>query len=131
MLEALKKSGLTYVQAVVTRYFGGTLLGAGGLSRAYGGAVADAVAKAEKVRVVPADVYRFAVDYADYGKLQSVAAEFGAVLTADFAEKVTAEGAIKKADARRFEKRMTQAFMGADVYTVGGHCQLREKMDQN
>jgi uncharacterized YigZ family protein len=129
MLEALKKSGLTYVQAVVTRYFGGTLLGVGGLSRAYGGAVADAIAKAAQVRVVPADVYRFTVDYADYGKLQSVAAEFGAALTADFAGRVVAEAAIRKADAQRFGKRMAQAFMGADVYAVSGSCQIRKKIE--
>ncbi len=43
MLEVLRKSGLTNILAVVTRYFGGTLLGAGGLVRAYSGAVAQAL----------------------------------------------------------------------------------------
>ena len=39
MLEVLRGRGVTDVVAVVTRWFGGTLLGAGGLVRAYGGAV--------------------------------------------------------------------------------------------
>ena len=43
MLEALKQSGLTDLLAVATRYFGGTLLGAGGLVRAYSKSVAGAL----------------------------------------------------------------------------------------
>ena len=43
MLEALKHSGLTNILAIVTRYFGGTLLGAGGLVRAYTQGVSEAV----------------------------------------------------------------------------------------
>lgn len=43
MLEVLRRRGLTDVVAVVTRYFGGVLLGAGGLVRAYSGAVAEAL----------------------------------------------------------------------------------------
>ncbi|ANS79925.1 hypothetical protein SGUI_2529 [Serinicoccus hydrothermalis] len=46
MLEALTHAGLTEVVAVVTRWFGGTKLGTGGLARAYGGAVRDAVEQA-------------------------------------------------------------------------------------
>lgn len=46
MLEALVHAGLTDVVAVVTRWFGGTLLGTGGLARAYGDAVRAAVATA-------------------------------------------------------------------------------------
>ncbi|KXT77456.1 protein co-occurring with transport system [Streptococcus sp. DD13] len=43
MLTVLENLGLTNVVAVVTRYFGGTKLGAGGLIRAYGSTVADAI----------------------------------------------------------------------------------------
>ena len=43
MLTVLEKNGLTNIVAVVTRYFGGIKLGAGGLIRAYGGAVAQAI----------------------------------------------------------------------------------------
>ena len=43
MLEVLKKNDLRYVAAVVTRYFGGTKLGAGGLIRAYGKSVSSAL----------------------------------------------------------------------------------------
>lgn len=50
MLDALVSSGLSDAVAVVTRYFGGVLLGAGGLTRAYRAAVAEAVLQAPRVR---------------------------------------------------------------------------------
>lgn len=49
MLSVLVGAGLTDVVAVVTRWFGGTLLGAGGLVRAYGGTLGDAVAQAARL----------------------------------------------------------------------------------
>src|SRR5690606_25357117 len=53
MLEVMLKRGLDGCAAVVTRYFGGKKLGAGGLVRAYGGAVARALDAAGVVRLVP------------------------------------------------------------------------------
>lgn len=50
MLDALVSAGLSDVVAVVTRYFGGVLLGAGGLTRAYRAAMAEAVAGARRAR---------------------------------------------------------------------------------
>ena len=50
ILDALTSSGVSDVVAVVTRYFGGVLLGAGGLTRAYRAAVAEALATAPRVR---------------------------------------------------------------------------------
>ncbi|MGF0116796.1 IMPACT family protein [Promicromonospora sp. Marseille-Q5078] len=52
MLEVLRRRGLTDVVAVVTRYFGGVLLGAGGLVRAYSGAVAEALDVAASRRLL-------------------------------------------------------------------------------
>ena len=53
MLDALTSAGLSDVVAVVTRYFGGVLLGAGGLTRAYRAAVAEAVVGAARVTRAP------------------------------------------------------------------------------
>lgn len=50
MLDALTSAGLSDVVAVVTRYFGGVLLGAGGLTRAYRAAVAESVQAATRLR---------------------------------------------------------------------------------
>ena len=63
MLEAIKNNGLYNVIAVVTRYFGGIKLGAGGLVRAYSGAVSSAIGLAGKVNFYPSDVYGISFNY--------------------------------------------------------------------
>ena len=71
MLEVLKKNELTNVLAVVTRYFGGVLLGAGGLVRAYSGSVAEAVKAASRVVRVPSLVFNVRLPFKIWGKAQS------------------------------------------------------------
>ncbi len=70
MLEVLKGEGLTIVAAVVTRYFGGTLLGTGGLVRAYTQAVQQALDHCEIVTMRRGRRYVITVEYALTGKLQ-------------------------------------------------------------
>ena len=57
MLEVLRKQQVVQVAAVVTRYFGGVKLGAGGLIRAYSGAVAQALAEAGLAKKVKSGLY--------------------------------------------------------------------------
>ncbi|NLL42763.1 MAG: YigZ family protein [Firmicutes bacterium] len=71
MLEALKNHEVVDCVAVVTRYFGGTLLGRGGLIRAYGGAVREALRAAGIVCMVPARKIGITVDYNHSGKIQN------------------------------------------------------------
>ena len=59
MLEVLRRKGLYNTAAVVTRYFGGIKLGAGGLTRTYGKSVAQAVEKAGLAELVPMGDYTF------------------------------------------------------------------------
>jgi uncharacterized YigZ family protein len=70
MLAVLDGSGLLEVVAVVTRYFGGTKLGTGGLVRAYGGAVREALAILPTSERVLHHIARITVDYALLGTLQ-------------------------------------------------------------
>ena len=70
MLTALQHNQLTDVVAVVTRYFGGIKLGAGGLVRAYTDAVAQAVAAVGTRRVRPSRVLRIDVDFASAGAVE-------------------------------------------------------------
>lgn len=72
MLDALVSAGLSDVVAVVTRYFGGVLLGAGGLTRAYRAAVAEAVAAAAERRLV---LRRSCTVCADYGVAAAIEAQ--------------------------------------------------------
>jgi uncharacterized YigZ family protein len=70
MLAVLRGADLTEVVAVVTRYFGGTLLGAGGLVRAYGGAVSAAVAAADRVTRRPVALFDLHASHEDAGRLE-------------------------------------------------------------
>jgi uncharacterized YigZ family protein len=72
MLAALRHRGLTNVVAVVTRYFGGTLLGTGGLIRAYTDAVNQALETAAIVSYEPANGYLLTTDYATLGDFEQV-----------------------------------------------------------
>ncbi|GAA4088119.1 IMPACT family protein [Nonomuraea soli] len=71
MVQALVGRGFADVVAVVTRYFGGVLLGAGGLVRAYGGAVTETLDRVEPVRMVPARVIRVSVAHDQAGRVES------------------------------------------------------------
>ena len=63
MLEVIKANNLKQTAVVVTRYFGGIKLGAGGLVRAYSGAVADNVAQAKRVCYQPCTQSEYIADY--------------------------------------------------------------------
>ena len=71
MLEVLRGRGVSDVVAVVTRWFGGTLLGAGGLVRAYGDAVRAAVDEVGLLERRLLRVFTIAVPHADAGRLES------------------------------------------------------------
>lgn len=70
MLEVLRRRELTDTLAIVTRYFGGTLLGAGGLIRAYGGAVSAAVDAVGVVERKPLAVQTLVASYDDAGRIE-------------------------------------------------------------
>ena len=69
MLEILDKKGFSDVIGVVTRYFGGILLGTGGLVRAYSSALEEAVAKCDTIEMKPGAVYEVTTGYTDIGKI--------------------------------------------------------------
>lgn len=72
ILEVLKGAELNNVACVVTRYFGGVLLGTGGLVRAYTDACKDAVANAQIAKMVPGVKYKIPCEYTFVGKLQNL-----------------------------------------------------------
>ncbi len=72
VLETLKKSGLQNVMIVVTRYFGGILLGSGGLTRAYGKAAQLAIGAASVVKKIPAQKYAITCSYPYLSKTEII-----------------------------------------------------------
>ena len=71
MLEVLRRRELTDTLAIVTRYFGGVMLGAGGLIRAYGGAVSEALDTIGVVERKPLSVISFVADYETAGRVEN------------------------------------------------------------
>lgn len=71
MLDVLQGAGVSDVAAVVVRWFGGTLLGAGGLARAYGDAVTLALQAAPLVRREQRILSRVALPHADAGRVEA------------------------------------------------------------
>ena len=80
MLDVLRGAGLSDVAAVVTRWFGGTLLGAGGLVRAYGDAVRGAVAEAGRLRRTLLTELSLELDHADAGRVEGELRSRGVVV---------------------------------------------------
>jgi uncharacterized YigZ family protein len=85
MLSVLRHHELSNVVAVVTRYFGGTLLGVGGLVRAYTDAVSQALAQASIVSYIPAIGYELTCDYAMLGDFEQALRSWLAIHHADLA----------------------------------------------
>ncbi len=114
MLEALKNSGLSEVVAVVTRYFGGIKLGAGGLVRAYSGCVASCVKNAPTVEISRAAYYGVNLGYEYYKtflKLFSASTE-AKMISQDFSDGVRVEFAVKTEVEERFIKNANETFLG-------------------
>ena len=89
-LAVLRGSGLGDVAVVVTRYFGGTKLGTGGLVRAYGDAVREVLAALPRADKVPTHTVMMALPYSHFERVRlTVAAHHGQILDEDFGADVT------------------------------------------
>lgn len=79
MLDVLKRSGLSNVLFICTRYFGGTLLGAGGLVRAYTKSAADTLGAAQKIELIPCSLFRCPFSYGVWAKAEKALGDLGYV----------------------------------------------------
>lgn len=123
-LEVLHGAGLADVCCVVTRYFGGTLLGPGGLVRAYTAATQEAVAaaKAEGLLVTMTQVTRVTcvIPYSAYGRVERLISDCGGkVKDSVFAEDVQLNCAFLSGDEQRFVAAMRELAQGEDLCLVG------------
>ena len=113
VLDVIRKSGCTDTAVVVTRYFGGTLLGAGGLVRAYSHAAKLALDEAHVITYEKYVVLKLVCSYSDYGKNISETERFGLINDGvDFAENVTLNLAVKSTRLSEFEKLISDSSNG-------------------
>ncbi|GIH64694.1 IMPACT family protein [Microbispora siamensis] len=125
MLEMLTRRGFADVAAVVTRYFGGVLLGAGGLARAYGGAVGETLDRAEVVEMVPAAVVTVSVGHAQAGRLESdLRASPYALRGVDYGARVAFEVAVAEDRLPVFEEWIAAVTAGRARTALGGTVHL-------
>ncbi|MDR2909301.1 MAG: IMPACT family protein [Oscillospiraceae bacterium] len=90
ILEVLRRRGLSDTMVTVTRYFGGVLLGAGGLTRAYSQSAALCLDSAVVLDMRPCAVITLTVPYSLYGKLKNILPAYGVKTLADsFGEEVS------------------------------------------
>lgn len=113
ILSLLRKEELHNVCVVVTRYFGGTLLGTGGLVRAYSKAAQEALQKARIITKEPYVQYGLDLDYAMLGKMQYTLSEKEwTVLDTLFEENVRMKLLIPLREQDEFLKTMREASDG-------------------
>ena len=113
MLEVIKNKKLFETAVVVTRYFGGIKLGAGGLVRAYSGCVAENLDKAQKVEYVPCTESLYSVGYTLADTASRFFSESGAdVLGTEYSDEVTFRIAVKSQWLESFEASLLNRLNG-------------------
>lgn len=121
VLEAIRKSGADDALVVVTRYFGGILLGAGGLVRAYAHTAHLALEAAGIVTYESYAELEITCSYSDYQKYLAQLPRFGAVMDdTDFSDRVTIRFAVKKHLADDVRTLVREISAGADELRVLG-----------
>ena len=127
MLEAIRKSGVGDVCVVATRYFGGILLGAGGLVRAYSHSAAIAIEGAEIVTYEPYAMFELKCGYSEYQKYSNLLSQMSAVIDeTEFAADVTVRFAIKRDRASSLLEKINEVGFGRDVpITLGERFDCR------
>ncbi|TFE28165.1 YigZ family protein [Cohnella luojiensis] len=120
ILEVIKHRGLKNVVVVVTRYFGGIMLGAGGLVRAYtDGAIAGIDAAQPIVKVLHREVL-VDVDYTWYGKLENELRGRGfRVGEVSFTDRVKVQCLPEVGEADRFQAWVTDVTQGQALLELG------------
>ncbi len=113
IMEVIMSRNLTDCLIVVTRYFGGTLLGTGGLIRAYQAASSAGIDNSLTAQVKKGIKGTMIVDYSTIGKLQYLCAEKDAIIySTEFAENVNICIIVEKHTYDSFIKQIADAFAG-------------------
>ena len=123
ILEILEGRSLHNVLIVVTRYFGGTLLGTGGLARAYSAAAREAAEDAGTVTVRDGVRMRISCSYGAYGKFQYQFAQDGVqIADAQFSDTVVMEIVVPPAEEDRIRK------LTAELTDGSGQCETLQSV---
>lgn len=121
VLDTIRKSGVTDAAVVVTRYFGGILLGAGGLVRAYSHTARLALEAAKIITYEQYDVLELNCSYSDYQRYSAELPRFGAVIDDTvFTDRVTLSFAVKSTVTEGLFLRIREMSGGRDEAILRG-----------
>lgn len=113
MLEVIKANNLRQTAIVVTRYFGGIKLGAGGLVRAYSGSVAENLAGAVRVNYLPCVESQYIVDYPSIDAANRFFGENDCQVSgSEYADRVIFTVAVKSVNEQAFNAAITNRLNG-------------------
>ena len=113
MLDVLLGEEIRNVCVVVTRYFGGTLLGTGGLVRAYSAAVKEGLKESVTVKKQLGRKIKMVTDYNGIGKIQYVAGQMGIlIMDTQYTDQVTVTFAVPENQAEAFLTQVTEKTAG-------------------
>ena len=129
ILDVIRKKGLTYTLIVVTRYFGGILLGAGGLVRAYSNSAARAAEAAGMVSVEPAFEIELVVDYSRYGAVEGFVRENSQVSSTEFTDAVTMRVMLPETAAEGFIAEIVERTDGRVRPVISGSGSIKRVLD--
>lgn len=130
VLDVLLKGGITDACIVVTRYFGGTLLGTGGLVHAYGKAAKDGVIASGTVKMVYSKIFSVKTPYTFVGKIQHTAEDKDyQVLDTVFGEDVFITLSTQSENAEGLTHDITQITNGQAEITPAGERFVKKKIN--
>jgi len=131
-LDVLVKQGLTDCAIVITRYFGGVLLGTGGLVRAYSEGTKIAIESGEIIVMRECALCTVECDYTQYGRLEALIRSSADNLdNTVFSEKVIVDFFVKVENLPYFEEQLKESFCGKLKLSVTGEKYIRIQEKQN
>lgn len=113
MLDVVLNSGISDILIVVVRYFGGVLLGTGGLVRAYSEAAAQAAKNAETKTICLSRIYDIVLDYGDFDKVKYLIENHdGTAYEVEYSDKVLIRLTVPDKNAEILEKQISEKTAG-------------------
>lgn len=123
MLEVLCGEGIHNAAVVVTRYFGGTLLGTGGLIRAYSLAVQEGLASSEIITRIPGMKLTMTVDYTELGKIQYLLGQRGLAAQDEvYAQNVKLAVLVPETEVLKLKEILTEETSGRIIWEGEEKC---------
>ncbi len=117
--DYLRKEDITDVLVVVTRYFGGILLGTGGLVKAYTDAAKGAVTEAGLATVISCEQYRFETDYGTAERLKSQISDYTVDIETEYTEKISLTVTVLKENAAKLIKEASEILKTNEYVFLG------------